>query len=167
MFANFLPVARNTSLVIIAFFIAGFTRASLVPPGVSQAAGPSCYNHEAYLELSVEPAYALPDSIVTLHIAYHRLGFPYTFVNIDQPDLVTFDPPMSMPCKYDEDVTGCKAITFRTQSAGVVHFSASAEGEVFGEDCQCWCFTFVQDNAPATLVITDTISHIFLPSVYR
>ncbi len=167
MCANIRRLTKKLSLVILAILLAGFTCASVDYHRPHQLSSPTCYDPDAYLVLSVEPSYALPDTLVTLHIAYHRIGMPYTFVLIDQPDLVVFDPPMTMPCKYGEDFTGCKAITFRTQSTGVVHFTASAEGEIFGQDCHCWCFTGVQDNGPATLVIADTISHIFLPSVYR
>jgi hypothetical protein len=72
---------------------------------------------DEYLELSVEPPVALTGSLVTLHIAYHHIGLPYTYIKVDPPDLVEFDPPMTMPCQYS-----CDAITFRALSSGEVQF---------------------------------------------
>ncbi len=167
MRTNFRRFIRNLTLIVIAFLLAGFTRASVDYRSLHLPSSPACYNSQAYLELSIEPSYALSNSLVTLNIAYHRIGMPYTGILIDRPDLVSYDPPLSMPCKYNEHINHCTAITLRTQATGVVHFTAGAYGEIFGEDCQCFCWAPVQDNGPATLVIANTIAHSYLPSVHR
>jgi hypothetical protein len=62
---------------------------------------------------------------------------------------VTFDPPLSIPCKYDQHANQYIAFTIRARSTGMLQFTASAAGEVIGEDCHCWCYTSGQDNGPA------------------
>jgi hypothetical protein len=122
--------------------------------------------YTAYMELSVEPPVASTGTLITLHIAYHNIGEPYTYISINPPGLVAFEPPLSMPCKYYEHA-GCTAITFRTLSSGEVEFTASATGEVFDDDCGCWRWAGGSDNGPARLIIEGTIWQIFLPFVQR
>lgn len=117
---------------------------------------------EAYLELSVEPEESRAGSLVTLNITYHNIGLPYTTISIDQPDLVEFDPPLTMPCKFHEHPNGCQAITFRTLAPGEVQFSASAHGEIWSDQCQCWFFTTVTDNGPAITRITEPLQFFIM-----
>jgi hypothetical protein len=119
-------------------------------------------DQEAYLELSVEPAQTRAGGLITLNISYHNIGLPYTTISIDQPDLVEFDPPLSMPCKFHEHPNGCQAITFRTLAPGEVQFNASANGEIWSEQCQCWFFTTVTDNGPAKAKITEPLRFFIL-----
>jgi hypothetical protein len=121
----------------------------------------------AYLELSVEPSMVNAGELVTLHIAYHNLGFPYTLILIDLPGLVAYEPPLSMPCKYDQHPNGCTAIPFRALTAGVVTFTAAASGEVYDEACQCRIWTGVTDNGPATVIIADKLWQVFIPLLQR
>jgi hypothetical protein len=107
------------SIIFVPFVLAAFTSMPAYTVRPYLPANPSCTNPGAYLELSIEPAMALPGTLVTLNIAYHRIGLPYTGIGINPPDLVVFDPPLSMPCKYGEHINGCSAITFRTQASGV------------------------------------------------
>ena len=124
-------------------------------------------NDNAYLELSVEPHIALKGTLVTLKIVYHNIGLPYTSIGINPSENVAFDPPLSMPCKYNEHPNGCTEITFRTLSNGIVQFNAGATGEVYDETCGCFMWGGAQDNGPATLAIVDTIWQVFLPSIHR
>ena len=124
-------------------------------------------NSNAYLELSVEPHIALKGSLVTLNIIYHHIGFPYTAISINPAENATFDPPLSMPCKYDEHPNGCREITFRTLSSGLVQFNAGATGEVYDESCHCFVWGTAQDNGAANLIIADTIWLEFIPFVQR
>ncbi len=121
----------------------------------------------AYLELSVEPPIVLTDTLITLSITYHNIGFPYTTIQVNPPNLAAFEPPMSMPCKYDQHPNGCTAISLRTQAIGVVQFTASATGEVYDETCHCWYWSGASDNGPARLIIAETLWQTFLPSVHR
>ncbi len=155
------------SLLVVPILLVTFTRTPLKPPGPHFLAYPSCENPAAHLELSVQPTTALPGELVTLYIVYVQIGEPYTGISIEPPGLVEFEPPLSMPCKYSEHPTHCTSITLRTQAAGVVQFHAGATGEIWGEDCQCWCMSGAVDNGPATLVIAETITRVYLPSVYR
>jgi len=130
--------------------------------GPTQSGNPS-----AYLELSVEPFLVNPGTLVTLHITYHNIGLVYTGITANPPDLVAFEPPLTMPCKYNEHPDGCRTITFRTLATGIVKFKAGATGEVWDEDCKCWYWGGAADNGPARLVITDFIWERFLPFVQQ
>ncbi len=167
MHTNLHRFTKSISLGITAILLLAFTGTPAQLPGTQQPASPSCTNPAAHLELSVQPTIALPDTLVTLNIKYVRIGLPYTGISMDSPGLVVFDPPLSMPCKYSEHPEHCTAITLRTQATGVVTFHAGATGEIFDEECQCFCMGSAQDDGPVTLVIAETISHVYLPSVYR
>jgi len=121
----------------------------------------------AYLGLSVEPPIVVTETLVTLHITYHNIGLPYTTIQVNPPNLAAFEPPLSMPCKYDQHPNGCTMITLRTQAIGVVQFTASATGEVYDETCRCWYWSGASDNGPASLIIAETLWQMFLPSVQR
>jgi hypothetical protein len=86
-------------------------------------------------------------------------------ISVNPSELVTFEPPLAMPCKYSEHINGCTAITLRTLATGVVQFRAGATGEIFDESCQCFCMGGATDNGPATLIITNTIWKLFFPSI--
>jgi hypothetical protein len=120
---------------------------------------------DSYLELSTVPSLVTPGSTLTLRISYHNLGLPYTYVNISPTGLITFDPPLSMPCMHDHD--DCTAITFRALATGVVGIHAGATGEVWGETCHCWYWGVASDNGPARIVIADTVWRALLPSAQR
>lgn len=141
------------ALVVMIFYSGVFVSAnSIRAEGLRLAQSPQ---QEAYLELSIDPEQSRAGSLVTLNITYHNIGLPYTTIFIDQPDLVKFDPPLTMPCKFHEHPNGCQAITLRTLKPGVVKFTASAHGEIWSDQCQCWYFTTVTDNGSATAMITE------------
>jgi hypothetical protein len=121
----------------------------------------------AYLELSVVPPIVTSGFVITLDIAYHNIGFPYTYIQINPSNVVTFEPPLSMPCKYDQHPNNCSAITFRTLTTGVVTFDAGATGEVYDEICHCWYWSGASDNGPAIAIVADTIWPVFLPVIQR
>ncbi len=121
----------------------------------------------AYLELSVEPPLVTSGALITLHIVYHNIGLPYTDILINPSNVVTFEPPLSMPCKFDQHPNGCTAITFRTLVTGVVTFTAGATGEVYDETCHCWYWSGASADGPAIATIADTIWPVFLPAIQR
>ena len=114
-------------------------------------------DEEAYLVLSVDPAQSRAGSLITLNISYINIGLPHTTISIDPPDLVEFYPLLTMPCKFHEHPSGCREITFRTLAPGEVQFNASAHGEIWSDQCQCWFFTTVTDNGPAIAKITEPL----------
>jgi hypothetical protein len=129
-------------------------------PGAPTTAG-------AYLELSVEPPIVTTGALVTLHIAYHNIGLPYTRILISPTGLITFEPALTMPCKYDQHPNGCTAITLRTLAPGVAAFNAGATGEVWDETCQCWYWSVAGDNGPVNIIIAESIWRLLLPLIYR
>ena len=155
------------SVVIAGMILFWGTAAPPQPIRAQEQTNPHGTTAAAYLELSVVPRIALTGTLVTLNITYHHIGFPYTGITTNPPGLVTFDPPLSMPCKYNQHPTGCQAIPFRTQSSGVVQFTAGASGEVYDEGCGCFRWGTALDNGPATLIIVDTLWQVFLPSIQR
>lgn len=114
-----------------------------------------------YLELALDSPIVTTDTLITLYVSYHNLGLPYTSIVITPPNLVEFEPFLSMPCN------GCTAITLRALAPGVVTFRANATGEVYDETCNCWYWGSAADNGPATLIISDTIWDTFLPWIQR
>lgn len=121
----------------------------------------------AYLQLSVDPAVVTATSLTTLHISYHNIGLPYTTITLSPSALITFDPLLAMPCKYDQHPNGCTAITLRALVSGVVTITASATGEVYDEDCMCWYWGGGSSIDPAQIVIGDSPWHTMLPMIRR
>jgi len=123
--------------------------------------------NEPYLELSVTPTLAAVGDLITLNIAYHNLGEPYTSVAASPDGLVATDPPITMPCKYGEHSNGCTSITYRALAAGQVTFRAGATGEILDEGCHCWRWSGGTDNGPVTVTIVDFLWRVFLPALQR
>ena len=121
----------------------------------------------AYLELSLDSAIVTAGTPITLYIEYHNIGVPHTTINVTPTGLVAFEPPLSMPCKYDQHPNGCTAIGFRALASGVVTFTARATGEVYDEACYCWYWSIADTIEPARLIIADTIWRAWLPLVER
>jgi hypothetical protein len=117
----------------------------------------------AHLELDIAPASAPVGSLVTLHINYYGIGLYETSITATPNDAISFDPPRSMPCRYNQDPTNCTELTFRARAPGVVTIHASAYGEIYDTDCGCWRFSGAGDDAPAVLTVTG--SRFFLPFV--
>jgi hypothetical protein len=151
---------RLIKYFVLVFFVVLFCSGVFISADLTSAeefAPAQSPEQEAYLELSVDPAQSRAGSLITLHITYHNIGLPYTTISIDQPDLVEFDPPLAMPCKFHDHPNRCREITFRTLAPGEVQFTASAHGEVWSDQCQCWFFTTVTDNGPAIAKITEPL----------
>jgi endo-1,4-beta-xylanase len=119
----------------------------------------------AYLTLDTTPTSAPVNSVVTLHVIYFGIGLYETSITVTPNEAISFDPPRSMPCRYNQDPTNCTQLTFRTRTPGLVTIHASAYGEIYDSDCSCWRFTGAGDDAPAVLTITG--SRILLPLVHR
>lgn len=119
----------------------------------------------ASLELSVSPTTVRVGEPVTLNIAYHNIGLVYTQILMDPPGVVTFDPPLSMPCKYDSHPNGCKSITMRATAPGTVTITASATGEIYDPACTCFYFSGASSTAPVRILVYDR--SIFLPFTQR
>jgi hypothetical protein len=122
---------------------------------------------ERYLELAVEPSIVTPTTLITLYISYGGLGLPYTTITAEPADLIAFEPPLSMPCKFYEHPNGCTAITAQALATGTVTFRAWANGDIFDPACMCWRFTNISENEPATLMIAETIQYLNLPVIRK
>jgi len=128
-------------------------------------AAPQCSSSTAHLELSTAPSVVTPGTLVNLNITYKGIGLPYTGITITPAELVEYDPPLSMPCKYDQHINGCTSIGLRALFTGVVQFTAGATGEIFDEGCHCFCWGAAKDYGPATLTIVNSIWKAYLPSI--
>ncbi len=158
------------------FFLRTFASFALIaalipvaaPAHLAQAPGaiqPGSASSAAYLELRVDPPFAVPGSLVTLHITYHNIGEVYAYFLVTPPDLVLLEPPLDIPCKFYEHPSGCQLITIRALANGVVTISATATGEVWDAGCPCWYMGGATSAAPARLVITDHVWSLFLPVI--
>jgi hypothetical protein len=153
---NYLILVLLTVLLCSGLFLSvDRIRAEELIPAQSQ-------DEEAYLELSVDPVESRAGSLITLNISYVNIGLPHTTILIDPPDLVEFDPPLSMPCRFHEHPSECREITFRTLAPGEVQFNASAHGEIWSDQCQCWFFTTVSDNGPVIAKITEPLKFFIM-----
>ena len=160
-------VRRSVNIFILALYLSVFSSGVFLSVdliGAEVGTPAQSPDDNAYLELSVDPGQSRAGSLITLHISYHNIGLPYTTINVNPSNLVDFDPPITMPCKYDQHPNGCQAIIFRTLSPGKVEFTASATGELWSEECQCWYWGGASDNGPAVAVIT-AAWRFFLPFV--
>lgn len=161
------------SLVIIALVLPvradepGSGQRYVVQPVYTPTPTPAPTSPPPYLELSVRPPIETAGALVTLHIAYHNIGLPYTYISISPTGLITFEPPLTMPCRYDQHPNGCTAITLQALAPGVATFRAGATGEVYYEGCRCWVWSGAGDNGPASVIIADAIWRIWLPLLQR
>lgn len=154
-------IFRTPILLCLALIcILGGARSSATtrPPGSTATSDP-------HLALSVTPVLVPVDGLVTLQIAYHGVGLPQTTITISPPAALEFDPPRAMPCRYDQDASRCTTFTLRARTPGSVTIRASASGEIFDQQCQCWRFTVVGDNGPAQVTIGG--GQLFIPLIER
>lgn len=114
-------------------------------------------DEDVYLELSVTPAEIGVGDILTLHISYHNIGLPSTYIFITPTNVVTYEPPFIESCPPGET---CTAVTFRTLAPGAVRFDAYAYGEI----C-CWRWAGANALEPVTVFIGS--GHAFLPLIFR
>ncbi len=106
-----------------------------------------------HLELVVEPASVPVGERVTLQIGYVGVGLVHTTITISPTGSLVFDPPLEMPCRYDEHPNGCTSITLRARQVGTVTINATASGEIYNPGCTCFHFTLVTSSNPAQFSI--------------
>lgn len=117
------------------------------------------------LHLSVDRGGVAPGQLVTLTVAYTNLGLQHTTITISPAGVLAFDPPVAMPCKYDQHPTQCTSFTLRAAQAGAATIRASATGEIYDDGCSCWVFSSAADDGPAVVVVGG--SRRYLPLVQR
>lgn len=150
-------VHRILPFLLITLFIA----VGQTPLAASSARGST--TKDASVILGVTPTNAPVGSVVTLHITYNGIGEVNTTITAMPSDVLSFDPPRSMPCKFDQDLTGCTEITFRAVVPGKVTIHTSTNGEIHDSDCNCWLFVTISEDVPA--VVTVTGNSILFPMV--
>ncbi|XSG73301.1 hypothetical protein ACP8Y2_14035 [Herpetosiphon llansteffanensis] len=109
-----------------------------------------CYVHPA-LVLS-GPSQVVVGQLFTLSIAYENIGMQHTTIRLSDDYLARFDPPLTMPCKYDQHPTRCQSITLRATSVGVLVIEAQARGESFNNG---WFWSTAGAKTPLTINIID------------
>ncbi|MCA0351574.1 MAG: hypothetical protein LCH85_06225 [Chloroflexi bacterium] len=100
--------------------------------------------------------------VFTLTIQYINIGMPYTRVTNGSGGIGQFDPPLTMPCKFNQHPTQCRTIRLRAIAAGSLHLSASATGEVpiAGGG---WAWGSAISN-PISIQVRDVLAYrIFIP----
>ncbi|HBW51629.1 MAG TPA: hypothetical protein DEF47_17185 [Herpetosiphon sp.] len=102
------------------------------------------------------PSQVTLGQVFTLTIQYVNIGLQYTTVTSSPAGLVQLDPPLSMPCKYNQHPTQCKNITFKATALGTVQLNASATGEVpIAGGGWAWGSAFAQN--PVSVTIVDSV----------
>ena len=119
----------------------------------------------ASLHLSVDRGGVAPGELVTLTVAYTNLGLQHTTITISPAGVLAFEPPVAMPCKYDQHPTQCTSFALRAAQAGAATIRASATGEIYNDGCKCWVFSGAADDGPALVVVGG--SRRYLPLVQR
>ncbi len=109
-----------------------------------------CYVHPA-LVLS-GPSQVAVGQQFTLSIAYENIGMQHTTIRLNNDYLARFDPPLTMPCKYDQHPTRCESVTLRATSVGVLVIEADARGESFNNG---WFWSGAAAKLPLTINIID------------
>jgi hypothetical protein len=140
-------------------------RRSAQPPAPTTA--PIAPAVTPHLTLSVDKPSASFGALITLHITYTNIGLQWTTVTSSPADLVAFDPPRSMPCKYDQDATQCQEMTLRAIGTGIATIHASAYGEIYDDACKCWRFSGASDDGPAIVTIGPPAVRVFVPLAQR
>jgi hypothetical protein len=129
------------------------TSTPALAPRTSPTGGPP--QDQPHLTLSIEPAVAAENTLVTLRIAYTGVGLYDTTVIISPTSALVFDPPRTMPCRYNQDATACTQMTLRARELGIATLRASAYGEIHDPNCGCWVFSGVSDDGPAQVTIVE------------
>jgi hypothetical protein len=114
------------------------------------------------VEMSIQPVIANRGELVTLSIRYVNLGVPYTYLAMNPPDLMAFEPPVTMPCKYRGNLSDCTTFTLRALATGEVSIGADVEGEIFDYSCHCWRYTWVNGGTRAVIAWK---TYLFFPLI--
>ncbi len=166
MITRFLIVLVASILGVIFIFLSLANEVEAIKNDVKAQSQeiPTQFEADAYLILTANPVNVTVSDIFTVHISYHNIGLPYTYFSITPTHVITFEPPIPLPCKYS-DPGGCTAVSFRALAPGAVHIFAYATGEVFEDSCQCWVWSGGASLLPATVIISGT--QTFLPILRR
>lgn len=104
--------------------------------------------------------------VFTLTIQYINIGMPYTRVTNGSGGIGQFDPPLTMPCKFNQHPTQCRTIRLRAIAAGSLHLSARATGEIpiAGGG---WAWGSAISN-PLSIQVRDVLAYrIFIPAATK
>ena len=121
----------------------------------------------ARLSLAIQPSMVQVGELFSLRIAYHLIGQPDTSIFMDHPELVTYDPPLEMPCGFYTHPNRCTEITMRAVSSGVETFTAAAYGEIWYVFCECYSWSSALDDGAVSVVIVDQVWRVRLSTILR
>ena len=105
------------------------------------------------------PAYVYVGEAFTLTVDYLNIGAPSTGFSLTPANLVTYDPPFTLPCVFSQHPTDCRSIGYRAEAHGRVVINAGASGEIMRDGF------FVMGYAAARNPIT--VSIIDLTGEYK
>lgn len=133
-------------------------RPALVVPAAprlpaAESATPPSTTPPPSLHLSVDRGGLAVGELLTLTVTYTNLGLQHTTITISPTGVLAFDPPVTMPCKYDQHPSQCTSFTLRAAQAGAATIRASATGEIYDDACSCWRFSGAADDRPAIVVV--------------
>ncbi|MFD3165731.1 hypothetical protein [Herpetosiphon sp. NSE202] len=100
----------------------------------------------------------------SLTIQYVNIGAPYTGITLSPTGTVQFDPPLTMPCKYNQHPTQCYKIGLRAVAPGTIEINAGATGEVFVPGVG-WYWGSAQARNPITVRVLVLDHKAFIPMV--
>ncbi|WP_110513928.1 hypothetical protein [Herpetosiphon llansteffanensis] len=110
------------------------------------------------------PALVNVGEAFSLTIQYVNIGVPYTGITLSPTGTVQFDPPMIMPCKYNQHPTQCRTIGLRAVAPGTIEIDAGATGEV-PVDGGGWAWGSAHARNPITVQVRDLAHKLFVPMV--
>ncbi len=111
------------------------------------------------------PAIVNVGDVFSLTIQYVNIGVPYTGITLSPTGTVQFDPPLTMPCKYNQHPTQCRTIGLRAVAPGTIEIDAGATGEVPVAGGG-WAWGSAHARNPINVHVRNVLAHkLFIPVV--
>ena len=110
------------------------------------------------------------NQLFTVYATYINLGEPYTTLEFEPTGLVEFDPPLNMPCEFqnDQGTDRCTKFSLRALSPGEVTIHARTDGEsCFYSDEGYIGFAWTVREDSIQVVLDDKVWKLYLPTLFN
>ena len=128
----------------------------------------NCENPQ--LVISTDSRNIAVNQLFTVYATYINLGEPYTTLEFEPTGLVEFDPPLNMPCEFqnDQGTDRCTKFSLRALSPGEVTIHARTDGEsCFYSDEGYIGFAWTVREDSIQVVLDDKVWKLYLPTLFN